>query len=102
VTREPVRLLARRPERGYVEDPAKALAREPEAVSVEEQDFITARVHRTERQAQLAEWERRRATVLREIDWLYSQRFQRDVSRPLRTLRRTLDRIDRAIAGTPG
>ena len=66
-------------------------------LSREEQALLTARVHRSERQAQLQEWAQRRAAIQREVDWLHSQRFQRDVSQPLRVLRRQLERLDRLI-----
>jgi len=72
---------------------------EPEAISLADQLALTARSRRTERERQLAEWNERRAAIQREIDWLHSQRFQVDVSKSLRTLRRQLARLDRQIAG---
>jgi hypothetical protein len=72
---------------------------EPEAVSVSDQAMLAARAHRTARERQLDEWTTRRASIQREIDWLHSQRFQQDVSRSLRVLRRQLARLDRLIAG---
>jgi hypothetical protein len=98
VVPEPPRFLHKRSHHGYTDRLDLAMHQEPEAVPRDDQVLITARVHRTERQVQIAEWEERRVRVLREIDWLYSQRFQQDVSKPLRVLRRQLDRIDRAIA----
>lgn len=61
---------------------------------VEAQAELTARVHRSERQAQLDEWARRKAAIQREIDWLTSQRFRRDVRSDLRALQRQVDRLD--------
>ena len=83
---------------GYTDDESRALREEPEAVRAEYQELLTARARRDARQAQLAEWESHRAAILREIDWLHSQRFQVDVSKPLRVLRRQLARIDKLIA----
>lgn len=84
---------------GYTDRPDQAVFDEPEAISVQEQELLTARVRRQERQAQLAEWEQRRAAIEREIDWLHSQRFRHDVTRALRGLRRQLAWIDRAVGG---
>lgn len=83
---------------GYTDRLDRCVLGEPEAVSAEEQALITARVHRTERAAQLEEWVERRAAIQREVDWLYSQRLHQDVGKALRVLRRQLDRIDRHIA----
>ena len=91
------RLLHRRSEHGYTADPSRALLGAGEAVPVEAQHELTARVHRAARQAQLDEWERRKAAIQREIDWLYSQRFQRDVRSQLRALQRQVDRLDRHL-----
>jgi hypothetical protein len=88
------RLLHRRSEHGYTSDPTRALGDAGEAVPVEAQAELTARVHRSERQAQLDEWARRKAAIQREIDWLTSQRFRRDVRSDLRALQRQVDRLD--------
>src|SRR5262249_46449649 len=100
------RLLARNSTRehpmlgtGYTDEPGRALREEPEAVSVEDQQLLAARARRDARVAQLAEWELRRKSIQREIDWLHSQRFQQDVSKGLRVLRRQLARLDRMIQG---
>jgi len=100
------RLLARNSTRehpllgvGYTDELDHAMRDEPEAVPLDYQQLLTARAHRTARQQQLAEWEQRRASIQREIDWLYSQRFQADVNKSLRVLRRQLDRLDKMIAG---
>jgi len=102
------RLLARNSTRehpllgvGYTDELDHAMRDEPEAVPLDYQQLLTARAHRTARQAQLDEWATRRASIQREIDWLYSQRFQVDVSKALRVLRRQLDRLDKLIAGEP-
>jgi hypothetical protein len=92
-----VRLLHRHPHRGYTDDPAKAAFAEPEAVSATDQEWIAYRAHRAEREAKLLRWHEHRGRIEREIDWLYSQRFARDVSKSLRTLRRQLDYIDKRI-----
>jgi hypothetical protein len=93
------RLLHRRSQHGYTDRLDLALSHEPEAISADDQAFLTARAHRAERQVQLREWEERRAAIAREIDWLHSQRFERDVSKTLRVLRRQLDRVDKQITG---
>ncbi|MGZ4254808.1 MAG: hypothetical protein ACXVS6_22665 [Solirubrobacteraceae bacterium] len=97
--RDQPRLLHRRSQRGYTSDPAYALFAEPEAVSRSDQERITLAAHRAAHAAQVAEWEQRRHNVEREIGWLYSQRFQRDVSAQLRQLEKQLQRIDAKIAG---
>lgn len=91
---DPPRLLHRRSEHGYTSDPTRALGDAGEAVPVEAQAELTARAHRSERQAQLEEWEQRRQAIQRQIDWLYSQRFQRDVRSQLRALQRQVDKLD--------
>lgn len=83
---------------GYTDESSRAMRDEPEAVPVECQELLTERAQRIARQRQLAEWKRRRASIQREIDWLYSQRFQCDVSKSLRVLRRQLERLDKLIA----
>jgi hypothetical protein len=95
--RDSVRLLHRYPHRGYTDDPAKAAFAEPEAVSAGDAEWIALHAHRAERDAQLLHWRERRARIEREVDWLYSQRFQVDVSKQLRFLRRQLDNIERRI-----
>jgi len=97
IKREEVRLLHRQPHRGYTEDPARAAFAEPEAVSAEDQEWIALQAHRAERDAQLLRFRERRARIEREIDWLYSQRYARDVTRQLRFLRRQLDYIEQRI-----
>jgi hypothetical protein len=98
--RDPVRLLHRHSPHGYTDRPEKALHFEPEAVSAEDQTWIVYRAHRAERDAQLLRFRERRARIEREIDWLYSQRFARDVSKQLRFLRRQLDAIEKRISAT--
>lgn len=92
-----LRLLHRRSEHGYTSDPSRGLTGAGEAVPAEFQEAISARAHRAEREAQLAEWSARRERIQREIDWLYSQRFRRDVRSELRALQRQVDRIDRRL-----
>lgn len=94
---DPPRLLHRRSHHGYTDRLDLALTGEPEAVPRREQERITAVVRRSEREAQTQEWERRRVGLQREIDWLYSQRFQRTVRSEVRVLQRQLDRIDRRL-----
>lgn len=84
---------------GYTDEPDRAMRDEPEAVSVSDQLVLAARAHRSARERQLEEWTTRRASIQREIDWLHSQRFQSDVSKSLRVLRRQLSRLDKLIAG---
>ena len=92
-----LRLLHRRSEHGYTSDPSRGLTGAGEAVPPEFQEVVTARAHRAERDAQLDEWRERRARIQREIDWLISQRFRRDVRSDLRALQRQLDRLDRRL-----
>ena len=72
---------------------------EPEAVSAQDQAVITERAHRAEHDALVAQWAQRRAEIERQIAWLYSQRFRKDVSAQLHQLQKQLDRIDAKIAG---
>jgi hypothetical protein len=58
---------------------------------------ITARVERTARQAQLAEWTERRAVIACELEWLYSQRLRPDVREQVRGMQCQLDGLDRRI-----
>jgi hypothetical protein len=95
--RDAIRLLHRYPHRGYTDDPAKAALAEPEAVSATDAEWIAHYAHRAERDAQLLRFRERRAVIERQIDWLYSQRFARDVSKQLRFLRRQLDAIEKRI-----
>lgn len=87
-------LLARRSQYGYTTDPAFALVHEPEAVSASALAEITAASKRRERQRVLDEWRGRRLVVMREIEWLQSQRFQRDVRSTVRALQRQVDKLD--------
>lgn len=89
------RLLHR--QMGYTENPARAMFGEPEAVDRETQQQLTARAQRTARQAQIDEWHERRQAITRELAWLQSQRFHRDVAAGIRALERQLDRIDRRL-----
>jgi hypothetical protein len=91
------RLLHRRSEHAYTSDPTRALGDAGEAVPADTQIELTARVHRTERQQQLDEWARRKASIQRQIDWLQSQRFRRDVRSELRALQRQVDRLDKRL-----
>jgi hypothetical protein len=100
------RLLARNSTRehpvlgvGYTDETDRALRDEPEAVPMDYQQLLVARARANARSEQLREWEQRRAAIQREIDWLHSQRFQSDVSKSLRVLRRQLDHLDKLIAG---
>jgi hypothetical protein len=95
--RDSIRLLHRHPHRGYTDDPAKAALAEPEAVSAQDVEWIAHSAHRAERDAQLLHWRQRRALIEKQIDWAYSQRFARDVSKQLRFLRRQLDYIEKRI-----
>lgn len=96
--RDQPRLLHRKSQFGYTDDPSKAVFAEPEAVSREDQELLTTRAHRAAQQAQVAEWMVHRAEIERRIAWLYSQRFQRDVSAQLRQLTKQLERLDQKIA----
>jgi hypothetical protein len=96
--RDTIRLLHRHSPHGYTDRPEKALRAEPEAVSAEDQTWIVYRAHRAERDAQLLHFRERRALIEKQIDWLYSQRFARDVSKQLRFLRRQLDAIEKRIS----
>ena len=95
--RDSVRLLHRHSPYGYTDRPERALRSEPEAVSLDAQERLVYASHRTEREAQLVTWRERRGRIEREIDWLYAQRYARDVGKQLRTLRRQLDYIDKRI-----
>ena len=91
---DPPRLLARRSQYGYTDDPAFAVISEPEAVSASAQAEITAASQRRERQTIADEWRGRRLVLMREIEWLQSQRFQRDVRSTVRALQRQVDKLD--------
>ncbi|MGZ6564461.1 MAG: hypothetical protein ACXVH3_32350 [Solirubrobacteraceae bacterium] len=92
------RLLHRRSQYGYTSDPDRAMFQEAEAVGRDDQALITERAHRSAREAQLVEWREHRAEIERRLGWLYSQRFQRNVTTQVRALQRQLDRIDERIA----
>jgi DNA-binding FrmR family transcriptional regulator len=98
------RLLARNSTRphpelgtGYTDRPDLALIGEPEAVSVDEQAMLTARVHRARHEAELRELAEHRAAIQRELDWLHSQRYAKDVRTQIRAVQRQLDRIDQKL-----
>jgi hypothetical protein len=95
--RDPIRLLHRYPHRGYTDDPSRSAVGEPEAVGESDQEWLAHYAHRAERDAQLVHWRERRAVIERQIDWLYAQRFARDVGKQLRFLRRQLDAIEKRI-----
>ena len=96
------RLLHRRSQFGYTDRPECAMLAEPEAVSRDEQDWQTARLPphgargATSPVARASGGDRPADRLARDF-----QRFDRDVSKPLRTLRRQLDRtrqVDRRDA----
>ncbi|MGZ4185010.1 MAG: hypothetical protein ACXVSF_06455 [Solirubrobacteraceae bacterium] len=97
-SRDAPRLLHRRSQYGYTTDVDRALYQEPEAVPRDDQAVITARAHRSAREAQLVEWRERRAAIERQLSWLNSRRFERNVTTQVRALQRQLDRIDKRIA----
>jgi hypothetical protein len=92
------RLLHRCSQYGYTSDPSRALFAEPEAISAEAQAALALATSRRERDAQLAEWNQRKAAIERELAWLHSQRFHRDVRSSVRALQRQVDQLDRKIA----
>ena len=91
------RLLHRDSAHGYTSNPSHALRGEPEAVPEGDQDRLTLAAAANERRARVEEWQRRRETIQREINWLYSQRLRRNVRSQLRALQRQLDRLDRLV-----
>jgi hypothetical protein len=91
------RLLAARSQYGYTDRLDRALHHESEAVPAEVQTELTARAQRTAAERTRQEWEVRRASIQRELDWLHSQRFQRDVRSTVRALERQLDRMDKHL-----
>ena len=93
------RLLHRHSQYAYTTDPARAVHHEPEAVPAEVQAHITAAAHRAAHDAQVEQWTERRSNIVREINWLYSQRLRCDVSAQLLQLRKQVERIDKKIAG---
>ena len=97
MARDPIRLLHKHSSHGYTSNPAQALPGAGEAITAAEQDELTARSHRTARQQQLNEWQRRKAAMQREIDWLTSQRFRRDVRSEVRALQRQVDSVDKRL-----
>ena len=92
------RLLHKRSHHGYTTDPAKAMFGEPEAVSADAQRAITAQAHDHAHQLQVAKWIEARADIQRRLDWVWSQRFRRDVQSQVRALERQLQRLDQRIA----
>ena len=93
------RLLHRHSPHGYTDQLSHSLFAEPEAVSADVQRRQTDDARRAAHQRDVDEWQDRRAAMQREVDWLYSMRFQRDVRSQVRALERQLDRLDQRIAG---
>lgn len=93
------RLLHKRSQHGYTSLPSRALFKEPEAISVHAQQALAAAAARTAREQQLAEWEQARQEIARRLDWLFSQRLQRDVRQQLRSTRYQLDQLDAKMRG---
>lgn len=91
---EPTRLLARRSELGYVTHGGRALAGEPESVPVAVQADLTRRAGLIAQDRSRIAWAESQQRMRRELDYLYSQRFQRDVTTQLAALERQLDRLD--------
>ncbi len=96
---EPPRLLHR--QFGYTTNPAQAMRGEPEALTAEQVDDLNVKAARVARDRQADEWRERRARLDRELDWLISQRRERDVTTQVRAVRRQLDRIDQRLARPP-
>jgi hypothetical protein len=93
------RLLHRRSQYGYVSDPERAMFGEPEAVPAEVQEQYSIAAERRARELQLRDWREHRAEIERRFEWVYAQRFQRNVRAQLRTLQYQFDRLDQRITG---
>ena len=91
------RLLARNPASGYVTHTSRALRHEPEAVSASVQDELTRDAGRAARDRDRREWTQSRDRLEREVAWLYSRRFERDVTTQIRALQRQVDRLDERL-----
>jgi hypothetical protein len=91
------RLLARNSANGYVTHTSRALAGEPEAVSASVQDELTRDAARAARDRDRREWAQARDRLEREVAWLYSRRFDRDVTTQIRALQRQVDRLDERL-----
>lgn len=71
---------------------------EPEAISERAYRELELKAAQERAAEQRLEWELHRATITRELGWLYSQRFRKDVRSQVRALERQLTRIDSVIA----
>jgi hypothetical protein len=92
------RFLAHSGSRGgdYTSNPARALDC-GEAPSADEQRRITHDAARAARDRDRHDWMQSRDRLRRELDFLYSRRFQLDVSTQLRAPQRQLDRLDQRL-----
>lgn len=93
-----LRLLHRNSQHGYTDDPSRALSTEPEAISEHAYHELEHKAAIQRAETQRIEWAKHRATITRELAWLQSQRFRRDVRSQTRALERQLQRIDSLIA----
>jgi hypothetical protein len=83
---------------GYVDHPVRGLRGEPQALTADEQDQVTRQAAQVARDRDRETWVEARTDLQRRIDWLYSQRFARDVHVQLAALQRQLDRLDARLS----
>jgi hypothetical protein len=91
------RFLHTRSEHGYTEDPSRAMRNEPEAISERAAHDLAMKAAAQDAERQRAEWAARRSVIARELSWLHSQRFRKDVRSQTRALERQLQRLDSVI-----
>jgi hypothetical protein len=82
---------------GYVDHPVRGLHDEPQALTAAEQDQVTRQAAQSARDRDRAEWAQARDRLEREVDWLFSRRFERDISTQVRALERQIARLDQRI-----
>lgn len=91
------RLLHRRSELGYTTSTRYALPGAGEAPDPDQLERITDQAQQRARERQRQDWQASRNRLKRELDWLYSQRYGRDVRDQLRAVERQITRLDDKI-----
>lgn len=91
------RLLHARSEHGYTDNPVHALRDEPEAVTSAYQRYLTRQAQRLAHDREREQWLELRGRVQAALNDLHAARFSVDVSRDVRAMRRTFERIDHKL-----
>jgi hypothetical protein len=94
VSEDAPRFLSRNGFPSYTNDPSRKLAGTDEALTDFELEEVADAAQRRDRARRRDAWQESKAVLERELAWLYSHRFQVDVTTQLRAVERQIMRLD--------